>query len=57
MSIEKYNVSLKRDVLRINKLGELSKKKFPKNISEVNKFIKQLDNNYLIRVSSPVEKK
>ena len=56
MSIEKYNVSLKRDVLRINKLGELSKKKFPKNISEVNKFIKQLDNNYLIRVSSPVEK-
>ena len=56
MSIEKYNISLKRDVLRINNLGELSKKKFPKNISEKNSFIKKTDNNYLIKVCSPTEK-
>ncbi len=55
MSIEKYNISLKRDVLRINNDGKLSKKKFPKNIEESNKFIKKTEENYLIRISTPLE--
>lgn len=55
MSIEKYNISLKRDVLRINSAGKLSTKKFPKNITTSNKFIKETEERYLIRVSTPLE--
>lgn len=55
MSVEKYNISLKRDVLRINSNGKLSGKKFPKNIKTSNKFIKETEENYLIRVSTPLE--
>ena len=55
MSIEKYNIALKRDVLRINEKCELSKKGFPRNIEKCNKFIRSTDDNYLLRIATPVE--
>ncbi len=54
MSLEKYNISLKRDVLVLTENGKLSKKKIPHAISSNNKYIKETDNNYLIKVSSPL---
>lgn len=52
MNIEKYNISIERDILRISEDGKLSRKKFPKNIAENNQFIKKTKNNYLIKVSA-----
>ncbi len=54
MNIEKYNINIQRDVLRVNKEGKISKLKFPKNIGLNNQFIKQTDDNYLIKVVSPI---
>ena len=54
MKLEKYNISIKRDVLRLNKEGKLSRASLPKTIGTHNKFIKETDEKYMIEVETPV---
>ncbi|MBR3512325.1 MAG: ATP-grasp domain-containing protein [Clostridia bacterium] len=54
MKLEKYNISIKRDVLRLNKEGKLSRASLPKTIGTNNKFIKETDEKYMIEVETPV---
>ena len=54
MKLEKYNISIKRDVLRLNKEGKLSRTSLPKTIGTNNKFIKETDEKYMIEVETPV---
>ena len=54
MKLEKYNISIKRDVLRLNKEGKLSRVSLPKTIGTNNKFIKETDEKYMIEVETPV---
>ena len=54
MKLEKYNISIKRDVLRLNKEGKLSRTSLPKTIGTNNKFIKETDEKYIIEVETPV---
>ena len=55
MNIEKFNISISRDILIIDKSGRLSKLAFPKNFKEDNKFIKKTDNNYLLKIQTSPE--
>ena len=55
MNIEKFNLSIERDILKLDKEGNLSGKGFPKNFSEDNRFIKQTDAKYMWRVRTPKE--
>ena len=54
MKLEKDNISIKRDVLRLNKEGKLSRASLPKTIGTNNKFIKETDEKYMIEVETPV---
>ncbi|MCR5186825.1 MAG: ATP-grasp domain-containing protein [Clostridia bacterium] len=56
MKVEKYNIKVGRDVIKVKKDGKLSKTSFPSVIAKDNMYIQKQDSNYLIKVESPVEK-
>ncbi len=56
MKIEKYEIGIGRDVIRVSEKGKLSKASFPKNIADDNQFIKKQNDKYLIKIESPMEK-
>ena len=55
MKIEKFNISISREILIIDKKGRLSKLAFPRNFREDNKFIRKTDNNYLLKIQTSPE--
>ena len=56
MKIEKYNIRVGRDIVKVNKDGKLSNTSFPKDIASDNMFIQKQDKKYLIKIESPFEK-
>lgn len=56
MKVDKYNIKVGRDVVKVKKDGRVSKSSFPKDIAEDNRFIQKQDMNCSIKVESPVEK-
>lgn len=55
MNIEKFKLSIDRDILKVDKQGNLSGLGFPKNFNPENKFIKQTDKKYMWRIRTPKE--
>ena len=55
MNVEKFNISIARDILKVDKKGNLSKLAFPKSFSEDNKFIKKTEENYFIKIQTSQE--
>lgn len=55
MNIEKFKISLYRDILKVDKEGNLSGLGFSKNFSEDNRFIKETDKKCMWRIQTPKE--
>lgn len=55
MNIEKFKISISRDVLKVDKEGNLSGLGFPKNFSKDNKFIRETDRKTMWRIKTPKE--
>ena len=55
MNIEKFKLSIDRDILKVDKEGNLSGLGFPKNFSKENKFIREKDRKCMWRIRTPKE--
>lgn len=55
MNIEKFKLSIDRDILKVDKEGNLSGLGFPKNFSKENKFIRETDRKCMWRIRTPKE--